>query len=348
VYGHEGKYPQAVQADNRALAIQEKALGPQHPDVAKTLNNLGIMYWHEGKYLQAEQAFDHALAIKEMALGPQHPDVAETLNNLGLLYMAQQDWVKAEQYYQRATDIIEHRTALGGLGQPLAGKQQSEAVRRSDYFRGLVKTAWRRASPPDTATLRGMFIEAQWGLTSDAAQALAQMSARGATGDPQLARLVRERQDLATEWQSRDAARIATFSQPPEKRSKEVEANNATRLTAIEARIGEIDHELKTKFPDYSALANPAPAGVDEVQKALHPDEALILTFDTGEGWKPLPEETFLWVVTKADVRWVKSDLGTASLQREVTALRCGLDYERSWTVEGSACPSLTKATYTR
>jgi hypothetical protein len=65
----------------------------------------------------------------------------------------------------------------------------------------------------------------------DAAQALAEMSARGAKGDPHLALLVRERQDLATEWQSRDTARMAALSQPPEKRSKEAEATNATRLT---------------------------------------------------------------------------------------------------------------------
>jgi hypothetical protein len=33
----------------RALAIQEQALGPNHPDVALTLNNLAIVYKDEGK-----------------------------------------------------------------------------------------------------------------------------------------------------------------------------------------------------------------------------------------------------------------------------------------------------------
>jgi hypothetical protein len=317
VYADEGKYPQAEQAYDRALAIKEKSLGPEHPNVATTLIGLGIVYWRDGRYPQAEQAYDHALAIEEKTLGPEHPYVAQTLGNLGFLYMAQQDWVKAEHSYQRATDVIEHRSALGGLGQPVASKQQSEATRNSGYFRGLVKTAWRAAlagPTPDPATIRAMFLEAQWGQSSEAAQALAQMSARGATGDPDLAKLVRERQDLAAEWQSRDAARTAAVSQPPEKRNKEAEAANVARLTAIETRIGEIDRQLKSKFPDYSALVSPPPAGVEEVQKALHPDEALILTFDT-EGLKPLPEETFLWVVTKTDVRWTKSDLGTASLQ---------------------------------
>src|SRR5262249_8639468 len=70
---------------------------------------------------------------------------------------------------------------------------------------------------------------------------------------------------------------------------------------------------------------SPAPESVTDVQAQLGPDEALVLFLDTPE-WRPLPEETFIWVVTKADVRWIRSDLGTAALTREVAALRCGLD----------------------
>ena len=42
------------------------------------------------------------------------------------------------------------------------------------------------------------------GAGSEAAQSLAQMAARGATGNPALAVLARERQDLVAEWQKRD------------------------------------------------------------------------------------------------------------------------------------------------
>ena len=45
-----------------------------------------------------------------------------------------------------------------------------------------------------------------------------------------------------------------------------------------------------------------------------------------GAAQHTLPEETFVWVVTKTEVRWVRSELGTAALAREVAALRCGLD----------------------
>jgi hypothetical protein len=54
--------------------------------------------------------------------------------------------------------------------------------------------------------------------------------------------------------------------------------------------------------------------------------------------WKPTPEKTFIWVVTKTALRWVRSDLGTAALTREVLTLRCGLDAE-AW--DGPRCPDL-------
>ena len=39
------------------------------------------------------------------------------------------------------------------------------------------------------------------------------MAARGAKGDPELAALARERQDLVAEWQKRDALRNAALGQ---------------------------------------------------------------------------------------------------------------------------------------
>jgi hypothetical protein len=41
---------------------------------------------------------------------------------------------------------------------------------------------------------------------------------------------------------------------------------------------------------------------------------------------RSLLEETFVRVVTRSGARWVRSELGTEALRREVAALRCGLD----------------------
>ena len=44
----QGKYTEAEPFIQRALAITEKALGPEHPDVATSLNNLAALYQDQG------------------------------------------------------------------------------------------------------------------------------------------------------------------------------------------------------------------------------------------------------------------------------------------------------------
>ncbi len=71
----------------RSLAIEERALGSEHPNVADVLNNLAALYDTQGKYVEAEALYQRSLAIREKALGPEHPDVAISLNNLAFLYV---------------------------------------------------------------------------------------------------------------------------------------------------------------------------------------------------------------------------------------------------------------------
>jgi tetratricopeptide (TPR) repeat protein len=106
-----GRYTDAKPLYDRALAIREKALGPEHPDVATSLNNLAALYDNQGQYGKAEPLYQRALAIREKALGPEHPDVANSLNNLAMLYGNQGQYGKAEPLYQRALAIREK--ALG-------------------------------------------------------------------------------------------------------------------------------------------------------------------------------------------------------------------------------------------
>ncbi len=63
----------------------EKALGPEHPHVATSLNNLALLYAAQGRYAKAEPLYQRALAIVEKALGPDHPNVATSLENYAAL-----------------------------------------------------------------------------------------------------------------------------------------------------------------------------------------------------------------------------------------------------------------------
>jgi CHAT domain-containing protein len=107
----EGKYTEGIPLAERALAIREKVLGKEHPDVAQSLNNLARLYKDQGSYQKAEPLYLRSLAIREKVLGKEHPDVATSLNNLASLYYAQGSYKKAEPLLVRSLAIREK--ALG-------------------------------------------------------------------------------------------------------------------------------------------------------------------------------------------------------------------------------------------
>src|SRR3954452_1144789 len=51
-----------------ANGLLEKALGPDHPNVAESLNNLAGLYLAQGGYAEAEPLYKRSLAIFEKAL----------------------------------------------------------------------------------------------------------------------------------------------------------------------------------------------------------------------------------------------------------------------------------------
>ena len=59
----------------RSLAIGEKALGREHPDVGMRLSNLAALYFEQRRYGEAEPLMKSSLAIAEKTLGPEHPTV---------------------------------------------------------------------------------------------------------------------------------------------------------------------------------------------------------------------------------------------------------------------------------
>jgi tetratricopeptide (TPR) repeat protein/putative methionine-R-sulfoxide reductase with GAF domain/CheY-like chemotaxis protein len=102
-----GRYTEVEPLCGRALAIWEKALGPEDPELAQSLNILAELYRVQGQYAKAEPLYKRALSIREKALGPEDPELAWSLNNLALLYYNQGQYAKAEPLYRRALTIWE-------------------------------------------------------------------------------------------------------------------------------------------------------------------------------------------------------------------------------------------------
>jgi CHAT domain-containing protein/Tfp pilus assembly protein PilF len=347
LYTEQGRYLDAEPIYRRVLAIKEKALGAEHTEVATALFGLAGLYADQGRTAEAEPLYKRVLGIKQTVLGPDHPEVGTTLNDLAAMHFKQGQWPTAADYWQQSAQVVLRRAKRGTetAGQQLTGKATSEAQRERGRFEGLIKASHRLAMLEATRApelAREMFAMAQWSQSSQAATSLAQMAARQAKGSGALADLVRERQDLVEEWQARDQSLVTARAAPPDRRDAQREAAQSTRLAEIDGRLALIDKTLAKDFPEYATLADAQPLTIADVQALLRADEALLLLFDTRER-QPAPEETFIWVVTKTQARWLKSEFGTQALANHVAALRCGLD-NTAWDGDGEArCTGLLK-----
>jgi tetratricopeptide (TPR) repeat protein len=100
-------YTEAEPILRRSLAIRERTLGREDPDVATTMNNLALMLRFQGKYAEAEPLHRRSLQINEKVLGSNHPDLALYLDNLAFLLVDQGRYAEAEPLCRRSLEISE-------------------------------------------------------------------------------------------------------------------------------------------------------------------------------------------------------------------------------------------------
>jgi tetratricopeptide (TPR) repeat protein len=166
-----GELSQAEQLHKRLLAMAEKALGKDHPDVlternqkefVRFLRGLTGSHRFEGNYLEVELVYKRSLPILEKTLGPNHPYVALVLMYLGKDYLAQNKYSDAERVMQRALAIMEKSpeknrigvaNALSGLA--LVYYKQGKYSEAEPLFKRALAIAEKRLGPnhPDMVIL---------------------------------------------------------------------------------------------------------------------------------------------------------------------------------------------------
>ncbi len=113
VYWAQKRYPEAEAQLQRALDIQQKKLGPDHPDVATVTNNLGALLWSQGRFDEALPLYERTLKIYNLTYDPSHPNIAAISNNLAETYWKLGRYKEAEPLFRRALAIKEAKLASG-------------------------------------------------------------------------------------------------------------------------------------------------------------------------------------------------------------------------------------------
>jgi CHAT domain-containing protein/tetratricopeptide (TPR) repeat protein len=124
VYGSMGKYTQALEYSQNALAIlRELGKLPNserstaHTWEGRTLNNIGLVYSYLGQYTQALEYSQQALAINREV--GDHIWEGRTLNSIGLVYDSLGQYAKALESYQQALTIVKEINNKAGEGTTL-------------------------------------------------------------------------------------------------------------------------------------------------------------------------------------------------------------------------------------
>jgi tetratricopeptide (TPR) repeat protein len=137
----QGEYDEARRLFERVLAIREDVLGPNHLEVAVSVDDLARLYREQHtlfspqrsapvsyeramEYLRAPARadlamplYERALAIREQALGPDHPNVATSLDNPADLQV-------------ELTQALEHRGCSPSAPSTRAYKSAGRSTRR--------------------------------------------------------------------------------------------------------------------------------------------------------------------------------------------------------------------------
>ena len=100
-----GNYDKALEYYEKSLAIRLKTLDSEHPSVATSYNNIGLVWKLKGEYDKALEYYEKSLAIRLKTFGENHAAVATSYNNIGGIWDSRGEYDKALDYYKKSLEI---------------------------------------------------------------------------------------------------------------------------------------------------------------------------------------------------------------------------------------------------
>jgi tetratricopeptide (TPR) repeat protein len=140
------------------LALDERVLGPNHPDLALTLNNLARVMIEQRKFREAIPLLARSEKIFLAQRGDTHDDFAFIFSNLALARRGVDDDAAAETLFRRAlvaaqvhdhrliapieTDLADLLCSTGRFGEAMALLDQAAPLMRKRYPDQAWRSAW--------------------------------------------------------------------------------------------------------------------------------------------------------------------------------------------------------------
>jgi tetratricopeptide (TPR) repeat protein len=220
----------------------------------------------QGRQDSVDASFRTALILDERYFGNTAPTAVTDLV-IGRIFTEEKRYVEAVRAF---------RLALGILDRDEVARSAVIVDQIAPFV--VAANAVAEADPSQRAQLQAELFEAAQligkSLVDDTVNRVA---ARLAAAAPAIAGLVVE---LEATRRQRDAARLALaheVSLPNDQRGSDRENALMAAINQATAKAEALQKRIVTEFPAYAKFANPGPVPLAELQKALHPGEALVL-----------------------------------------------------------------------
>jgi len=195
LYRLEGRYAEAEPLNTKALEVERRTSGEEHPNTLSSMTALAALYQEERKYSEAEPLLTKTLEMDRRVLGPKHPTTATCLTSLAKLRLAQHRDAEAETLLRESLNAkddegpyswqpFERRSLLGLSLMEQSKFAEAEPLLVAGY-RGLLqrKSALPAAVSVEQAGERVVQLYTRWGKPDQAAQWSQQVQA-AALGTP--------------------------------------------------------------------------------------------------------------------------------------------------------------------
>jgi CHAT domain-containing protein/tetratricopeptide (TPR) repeat protein len=315
-YAGEEDYKNAEVIGKRALAIAENSFGPDHYHIASLLNTLSYLYSKNGDHEKAEQLMFRGINILKAALPPDHADLILSYRNTAHFFAAQGIYTEALDWHRLATSIVRKKFSDADV-------EKSREVSREVIFH--VDLALHPEQEGGRDQLEAEAFEAvQLARFSSTGRALSKFSARFATKDTDLAKLIRERQDVLQVHEKLERHFVEILALPGSKQNSKTEQRIRGEIEVSNMRLAQLQGSIQQNFPQFDELTRLRPLRIADVKTLLKTGEALITFMSSSD-----ERQFHVFVVRKDQAMAYTVELSRDETVELVTRLRAGLDTSR-------------------
>ncbi len=284
-YDHLGDKSKAIEFYNEAVALRSELRNDYY--TATTLNHLGVVYRGLGNTEKALNYFNEALTLRRVVGDPK--GVAATMSQIARVQRDRGKLREARFITEGVLAIVESQRSKIGSQQLRATYFASMQQYREFYIDLLMRM---HKQDPSDKLVREAFNASETGRARSLLELLTEASSEIRHGvDPAL--LERER-ILGEAIAEKAASQLRLLSG----KHTEEEANAvAKELASLTSDYEQVQSRIRELSPQYAALVQPVPLGVEEVQQKVLDADTLLLEYSLGE------EKSFLFAVTPDSIK---------------------------------------------